>query len=691
MKSIIALLFLLVISSTYTWAQDDSLHISEFNSVKDTIQPLVVDIQTMTKNTEEGVVIRWAPSNVVTWQMGNIFGYSVDKLSLSDTTASWVPLKSSNIKPWPLDDWQHIVNEERPYAAIAAMTIHGEEKEQSKGFADRLNQLENRYGFALLAAEFDAETATASGLRYVHPRNSADSICMYRIYTFDPDRMQSSDTAYQIVHWDTLSQMHAPEVYDPIEGDKAITLRWFGGIFDVPYSAYWIERSEDGQHYERIHDRPFMSAISEIRKDNHVVSYIDSVANNYQKYYYRIKGIDPFADISPASEVIEAMGRDRTPEAAPDQVEVVSHSSQLELIWEYDSGIDIEGFRVYRSIGNVELFLPYSDLLPRDTRSFIDEKPDPRETSYYYVTSVDAEGNEGKSSVVFGFTNDAEPPAPPTELRAEVDTTGMVLLQWEAPLDKDIRGYQVLFANSDQIPFAAVVGPLRDSTYYVDRVQLHTLTEDIYYRVIAVDWSYNQSEPSEIYRLQKPDLVPPAPSVFADYQVSDSGIAFDWIASKSKDVVSITLERKTIDNHWVALANFDSSKGSYIDTKVNEGQLYHYRLATMDDAGNTTYNKQPLVLEALKSFYIESVASITARATDTGVELLWEHNAEPESKFMIYRKSTDGAFKTLKQIASTDTYIDATAISNTEYTYAIKVLAADGRESQLIYTDPVKR
>ena len=36
--------------------------------------------------------------------------------------------------------------------------------------------------------------------------------------------------------------------------------------------------------------------------------YVDSLEQNYHKYYYRIQAIDPFGDLSSYSQIVEGMG-----------------------------------------------------------------------------------------------------------------------------------------------------------------------------------------------------------------------------------------------------------------------------------------------------------------------------------------------------------------------------------------------
>ena len=651
------------------------------------------DIYILTKSSSKGLEFRWAPTNIKTWQMGIDHGYRIEKIGFkADTTlvslTDFSLSPSRTIKPWPLDEWEPIVNEDRPYCAIAAMSIYGEEKNPQKGFVNEAQALENRHGFNVLAADLDVEAAEASGLYFVEKDKSITSCGgMYRIYTLDESTGESSDTAYVMTMYADNQELYAPTLLDNVEYENAIAIRWYNQRGTKKYSAFHIERSNDGKTFARLTKKPFIYAVTSLRPENDMITYTDSVDQNGVDYYYRVIGIDAFATESPASEVMVAQGKEKVNLTSPINVSVdQKDNDKLVVSWEAPMDIPndiIAGYRVMRALDVDDEFVTISDkLLSNNTRSFTDENPDSRETNYYKVIVVDTDGNEATSALSFGFTKDDIAPQVPTNLVAEIDTLGNVLLEWDAPKDNDIRGYRVFWSYEKDGNYAVQSGKLLPNTHFVDELKLKSLTEVVYYYVIAVDYSYNRSEASEIYTLKKPDIIPPAASIFADYKVSEDGIYFEWIASASLDVTSIKLERSSSEEGtWTTVESFDMEKNSFLDINVEGGKLYQYRLLTTDDAGNRTYNIKPLTLEALTPFYIPSVTEFKAEYKEGNLTLSWSYDNAEEYEYMVYRQLSNGNLKSLKKISGKTSFTDHG--SRPKARYAVVARAKDGRESRM--------
>jgi hypothetical protein len=125
------------------------------------------DIYIFWKVGENEVKLRWAPSDAEIWLQGNKYGYQLEKAILyPGIEPVFKKMTNKAIKPWPLADWESIANEENPYAVAAAMTIHGKDKQPATGFAVAHQNLNNKFGMALLSADLDKRAAEASGLSF---------------------------------------------------------------------------------------------------------------------------------------------------------------------------------------------------------------------------------------------------------------------------------------------------------------------------------------------------------------------------------------------------------------------------------------------------------------------------------------------------------------------------------------------
>ena len=648
------------------------------------INPL--DIYIFWKVGENEVKLRWAPSNAEIWLQGNKYGYQLEKaILIPNEEPVFNKMAAQAIKPWPLDDWQSIANAENPYAAASAMAIHGKEKQPAIGFALASQNLNNKFGMALLSADLDKKAAEASGLSFTDKVTNSGYVIAYRIYILDSLSNPVSDTTVQYVVVGKPYNFAGPNEITTYENEHEVVLYWDKYYMGSLNTAYHIERSSDGgTTFKRVNKNPYIDISTNLIKDASMMSYSDSVAENYVPYSYRIIALDAFGDESKPSKPIKAMGRDRTPPVAITELETAeSPGSSVNLKWTYPiEELDIAGFKVYHFIKEEKNKKVIAESLGKDARSFTHKTPDTKSTNYYIVSALDKEGNEARSHVVFAMVTDVTPPEPPTNLQATIDSLGGLLLLWDAPKDNDIRGYQVFYSNEPNENFTVQKGPYLEQTHFVKKIPIRTLTEEIYFYVLAIDNSYNVSKASEVIKVKKPDVVPPAASFFSDYYVSDEGISFTWVKSSSDDVARVELKRRKIDSDWEIIKEFNQNEGKFLDKKVEEGVYYEYKLWTYDDDGNESVTDDALSLKALKSFYLKNTPILTSNVSEDSLILNIEFPEDAAVEFVIYRAIGEEALSIYKVIDAASSYRESSYKKGATYQYAVIARGGDGRESK---------
>ncbi|MBT8231311.1 MAG: hypothetical protein HKO66_10100 [Saprospiraceae bacterium] len=694
MKEFIILTGLVLLSTHGIGQVSEFLDNPDAEEVLDSSQTRDADIYLFSKSTDDGLSLRWAPSSPNVWLEGNTYGYSVDKMQLdSNNVEKFIPLGQGLYKAWPLDEWKSIVSEDSPYTAAAAMTIYGaEESTGGDSFTKGDQDLNNRFGFALLSADLDKNAATASGLSATDQKVEIGEYVIYRIYIKDELGNARSDTSFYLCQREEVVQETAPIISEIEELENVVNLSWDKYSGSTTFTGFYIERSDDnGSTYLRITERPVLD-ISTNLMEGDIISYADSLETNYQSYYYRLVAVDAFGDESLPSEAVIAMGRDKTGPEAPENFIVEEQNNGFQLSWEFDNALnDITGFNIYKSVETEDNYDLISQNLSPESRAFIDNDPDPIKTNYYYVTAIDTAGNESSSKINFGITTDNIPPQAPGNLRYSIDTMGQLLILWDAPRDNDIRGYRVYVSNAQDDEFASESGDYLKQTYFATNIELETLTEKIYYFVQAIDWSYNVSENSMTLEVVKPDILPPSQSIFVDYEVTEEGISFNWIPSNSEDVKEIQLLKRELGQEWVSVNNFDQNTLTFLDKSVEEGVFYEYTLNTIDDAGNSTLSEKTLNLEALKSFFLKEIPTLEAKSEDEGIVLTIGYPEKENFTFTIYRGENEGLLSTLKILESGEEFVDKDIRKKVKYQYAVKANAMDGRDSKLSNIISIKK
>ena len=641
-----------------------------------------------------GTMLRWAPTTLELWLDGLDHGYILERRILSkdsNEVTDFEIVSGSAIMPWDASQWKSIVSDDKPYCAAAAQCVLKQTTEQGQGFVLQADEQQNLFGFNLLASDLDRDAAIGSGLGYFDISVDTSEIAIYRLRLASAPLSGYTDTAstmalgYDVGYFPT-------ELDTILEYENKLKLQWSVVSNDDAPTAYYVERSVDGENFERLNKTPYIPIKTDVNRMSDQIVYIDSVPQNYTAYYYRVLGINAFAQTSKPSNVVKAMGQDRTPPNTPFNVTSQEAENGVVMInwdWEdYNKDNDLTGFRVLKSTNAKGPFDTLSTgLISEKKRKIMDKNPDQVATNFYKVIAYDDKGNYSESNLSFLITTDDVAPAAPQGLEAVIDSTGLVLLTWEPPADKDVRGYLVHFSNGEKSNFAVIPGQYLTQPFYLDSLNLNTLTESIYYYVVALDLSYNASEASQIIEAKKPDIIPPVASIFKGYKVDQGAINITWIKSVSADVERVELWRKTQTSDWIKMENFDDEIVSFKDNTVSEGEFYEYTLRTYDDAGNLALPQKNLSLKALKPFFIAGATETSFSKEKEGAMLAWQYENAKDFTFIIYKGTDTENLSIIKYVEGSLSFLDSSYSRKDKSMYAIKVRARDGRSSELTIID----
>jgi hypothetical protein len=680
---------------TSLYAQDDVDSLSTRSIVQgDTVIAFYSNIVSTARYTGQSIILRWSPDRAGGWHVGNQIGYFIERVEIgADSTYNpqdFRKITEAPIKPWPLVEWEKIAGEGKSkYAAIAAQSLYGEGY-KAAGLLDKADEFQNRYSFALLAADFSPETAEALGLRWEDKAVEKDKTYIYRIFLSKPYENYTVDTAYQVVNASEIEQL--PEVIpsDVIENELQITFYWDRTLYEQYYSAYYIERSADGKKYERLNTEPYINALSSDFKGNRdIIIYTDSVPKNYKPYYYRFIGLSPFGEQSTTAKPIKAMGRDRTPPSPPTEINAEPLSAtSVRISWQkLTEEKDMLGYIVSRSQDFEGTFKPlFSKPIKPGKMEFIDKFAVEFGSNYYMVSALDTAGNISNSIISYAMMIDSIPPAQPIGLKGTVDTTGLVTLSWKLGPEKNIKGYNVFFSNSKDHVFTTVNNhPIQDTIFY-DTIQVKTLTEEIFYTINAVDVNFSRSEMSDTLMIKRPDLIAPTSVVFADFNIDKEGITLNWINSSSTDVVEYILLRANENEDFQEIARFpvSESRSNYKDLAVESNKIYIYSMITMDDAGLKSELAAPMKLKMRNKETLELVneLSVEKNTEEKYIALNWKYDDENVYKYVIYRAVDGKNFMTYKHVEPSEKQCkDYMVKPGAQYEYTVKVKFVDGRES----------
>jgi len=595
--------------------------------------------------------LRWAPSSIVGWEMGIKYGYNIERITVG------VPgtqiLTKIPILPYPLEKMDANNNQ----VAIVAEVIYGEKflPEKSFGsFYEIQNKNEWRMAMALLSCDLSKEAAESAGL-YFEDRDIRDGLrYIYRISLAQQPKNLLVDTAVVVAVPNLLSR---PRELTVICGDKMATLAWK----EDTYSAYIVERAANGGDFRVVSDLPVVSP-----------HFRDTLPDNDHRYSYRVKGITPFGEYGPYSEMVAAMGMASVDDRPALDTIIVQDNQRIQIKWLLPGILQqqLSKIIITRAVNSKGPFVPIATF-NKIAYSYTDQHP--AVTNYYRIKGLTKQGKAIYSFPYFAQLLDTIPPAIPVALKGTIDSAGVVTLKWEADTVPDLLGYRVFRANHLKEEFTEVTKAVLTGVTFIDTVTIQTLSPSVCYKIIAVDKNYNTSPYSAPIQLKRPDIIPPSAPLFTKTVSTDSAIYLAWQNSSSEDAIRYSLFRiNTKDSTRTLIQNWDTAHliSCMNDTTIQQGNTYYYELLVWDDAGNR-------MSETSSDVYFESgirppITTWKAEKQKSSIRLHWEYNAQHVKQYRIYRAKNNDLFTLYTtQEGSKNEFTDNILFTGNVYKYKI--------------------
>jgi uncharacterized protein len=640
------------------------------------------------------ITLRWAPLTYKVWQAGNQLGYRVERYVVirNGRMLAEPPRQiiQSSVKPLAVDEWESIVQNNR-YGAIAAQALFGDRFEvdlrQNDMFTivNKVRENEQRFAFALFSADMSPEVAMASGLWVKDTAVVNGEKYLYRIIINSADSLRGSI----FIGPDDPYDLPVPLNLQADFKDHFVSLKW-DRIAGSPYTAYIIERSENGDAFKNISEAPRVTVSPFEKTDNPYEYATDSLRDSSKTYRYRVKGISPFGEEGPASAVVEGIAIPVV-EQVPFIIAAENiNNTSIVIQWTFPetSNAAIVGFGVERAPSPEQPFSSLTEpLLAPSTRTFEDVAPN--QTNYYRIRAKGMDGQWYGSHDYFAQLVDSVPPATPLALKGTVDNAGKVYVSWNPNSDRDIYGYRVYKAYHESEELMQVTEAPVSEPSFADQITLNTLNENVYYRVMAIDISQNHSLLSEMLKIPLPDLVKPQPPVFLPTSTLSKGVKLSWIPGASEDIVEYRVFRRDSGSRgWVQIGNI-RAKGdsvySYVDQEARPAQTHFYTVVSVDDAG----------LESEPAHAISKVRiDITLRPAvkwkrprisreENEIRLSWQYDQQHVQSYRLFRSVDDSSPVLFQSLGGNESGYTDVMTPGRRYSYRIMAVFEDGYKSSL--------
>jgi uncharacterized protein len=637
---------------------------------------------------KDSVILRWVPVSIPVWQTGVKYGYVIRRYTIAkegvyipDGLSQGEVLTKVPVKPISFEAFDKLSLSE-PRSLVIKEAVYGSEFQMPDqagsfaGFMKTYKDLEVRFGFALFMCDLSPTLARAAGLQFTDRNVLPDERYVYSVSLVNiPDGMQV-DPAVVVLDAGLFSNL--PKVSDVLAVfmDKTVNFQWPITLHKGTFTAYILEKSSDGVNYKSVSGLP-LSNLSEIESPQSF-AYTDSLIANNVTTWYRVKGISPFGEEGPASDIITGKG---TPEfsayAVIDTAELIENKNVI-LRWRIteSKSASVSGIIIQRSDKSDGVFVNITTKpLSPGIRFFKDNNPGV--SNYYRIRLT---GKDNLSSLSFPYLvqkEDNTPPLIPRMLTGKVDSSGVVTIAWRANMEPDLLGYKVFRANSPSEEFISLEQEISNRNTCTDTINLNTLTHKICYQVVAIDKRYNSSGYSEILELTRPDTIPPAPAIIKQIDVLNGKVSMQFEESPSTDIVMYELFRLA-ENDSIS-EKLKIWKGilpqSFVDYPSRNGLSYFYLLKTTDGAGNNSDYKRSVFVPGAspKNVTLKAVQS----RNGTSILLSWElPSGFVPSKTIIYRSKAKEPLSILTTIENISKFFEDKEIEfNTDYNYRIRVFS----------------
>ena len=663
-------------------------------------------INLMYYNHGDAVSLLWMPSGYNNFRYGVDNGYVVERrikgtAQWSQLTEKLLPISNSAFETLSKTVEDAAVMQELIYMNEKSTGVAPEDDDPaptSESYQDMEldsedgdSEEEMMFKFGLVSALTNVEIAKASAFFFTDKSVERNAQYEYRVVFANGRQAEKSQIV--AVDMSVLTVLPKPTDFHADFGKSEVLFQWSVKDLSEVYSAYRLERSLDGKKFEQVNDKPIIYSYSEDEFENTVI-FKDKLVDRTTLHYYRMSGYSPFGIYGEPSDVLTGKGTpDFDMQLRIDTI-AVNEKNEADIRWSVQPAEAeklIKGFRIDKArTFDGEYKAVTENLLSAKKRDYKDKST--QRTNYYRIHAIGYnEGEDIASFPYFAFQQDSIPPAPPTGLRGAIDSLGVARLYWDDNKEDDIQAYRV-FASNDNTPnsYLSVSDTLLLTPFYTDTLALNTLTNAIYYKVVAVDLNYNHSEMSEAFKMMKPDTIPPVKSLIKNVSALDGAMEIHWEISSSTDVAKLVLLRQIGETgDTVAVKEWTGNLvDKYTDTYSFEGRRVRYFLQTFDESGNMSEDIS--FWETAKGSPPPCIKNLQATPNrEKGViELMWERGDCSIEKIYIYRQVNGEKTLLLTTLSGIQRIFEDTKVKSGEnYQYIIRAIA--GQPLPAVYTEEI--
>lgn len=625
----------------------------------------------------DSIQIKWTPKNIQTvytlWENGA--SIELNEINSGKTQSFQIePIKTH------LNKFDK-VNFEKEIALIEQLLSVKTKTEKEKKFAFALFMIESS-----VSKKMNQAGALSIQIPNSFSSNITCSISVKGLTLQTETIVTNSITQYPSIETAKIS----------VDQKKIANLEWDASSLEKNYLGFIIERKLADSAYVVITQEPFVYFRTNTEKELKLASYRDESVKQGLNYTYRITALNFFGEKAGVSKELTVY----IPVLVNADLNIKSIVAKEKnrilncevFIQDKKSSVNLEKLILLRSLKKDSDFseVPYvrKSLTDSTFELTVVNELESGEAFYYQLLGISKDNDSVKSTVNYFYTLDQTAPLQILNLKGKVDSTGIAKITWEKSTDTDIQGYKVFRSNSMKDEFIECTNSFVKGLNYQDTLNLNSLTNEIYYFVIAVDENFNNSIPSDTIELIKPDTIAPIPAIIEDLILGKNGIEIKWKNAVNTDKTIQYLYKKS-DGKLDSL-KIEATKENYFDSIVQFGKMNVYYIKTIDLSNNSSVSKEKGLI--YEPGFRPALINVKGKLSENkkNIVLTWENTKFEVFQYFIYKKKNDGKFQLVKTIEKNgkNEYLDIDVNISNEYEYIIVYQTKEGFRS--LKHNPVK-
>ncbi|MDO5105790.1 fibronectin type III domain-containing protein [Capnocytophaga sp.] len=631
------------------------------------------------------ICLRWAVDSPVAWQKSNAIGFQLERFTImrngkflpqaeiTDLGHFFVP-KMEEWKPWV---------EKNDNAAIIAQAIYGETFQTEitsgenpiEGIVNKAKEIEQRFSFALMAADLDFEVAQFAGWGYVDTKIQPNESYFYRIKLLPNEKLSVIEAGIE-ASLQEKDELPAPLEFLAFFQDQKVLLSWDFSTLKNLYGYYFLEKAEENGDFKSVSELPVVNMNP--NPEATAMIYVDSLSQNDKTFSYRLRGKTIFGSYSPYTKILSGKGTKQLGIAAQLTQTQALEGEKYRILWAFPKENESEAthFALLHAPDDKNYTIVIDNIAISE-RNAVHLPPTP--SNYYKIRTFGKDGTSQDSFAMLVQPDDDIPPSTIQGLEATIDSLGIVRLRWKPNTD-DTMGYYVFRMNKNESEMMRITDSHITETQFSDTISIKNLNKKVFYGVSAIDFRKNESE-KEIIELEKPDKIPPSAPIFTEYTEEKNHWKLNWRKSYDYDVVQYHIYRKEKENgQWEKIhsqKHTNNETYSFKETAELTG-VYVYSLQAEDRNGNRSEFSPVIHIRHQASRDNRVLRGLNGRVNQGKIQLRWEP-IKPEISEIIIYKTIKGEKPTLwRSFSNKITSVDDEDIAgDTTYQYFIKVILED--------------